>query len=234
MSIRVLFNPINRELMAEKGDNLLDRMHEEGVRIEALCGGKGLCGKCKVILEEGKVRKSSTTPDKFLSHDELDQGYHLVCMVELVEDCVFTIPTESRIDDPKILLSSRLDLPELNPASRKYLAEPTRQPRSSLLLQRRGVRLKEYDGPPPRINDDVHEKLDRLREEGEVTVTVSRTSGFPEIIDAEPGDTRGANYGLAIDIGTTTVVALLVDLTTGDILGTASGMNRQIDRKSVV
>ncbi|MCK4400441.1 2Fe-2S iron-sulfur cluster binding domain-containing protein, partial [Candidatus Bathyarchaeota archaeon] len=95
MSIRVLFNPINRELMAEKGDNLLDRMREEGVRIEALCGGKGLCGKCKVILEEGKVRKKSTMPDKFLSHEELEQGYHLVCMVELVEDCVFTIPTES-------------------------------------------------------------------------------------------------------------------------------------------
>jgi len=228
LSIRVLFNPINRELTAEKGDNLLHRMREEGIRIEALCGGKGLCGKCKVILEEGKVKKKSTTPDKFLSHDELEQGYHLACMVELIEDCVFTIPTESRIDDPKILLSSKLELEQLNPASKKYLAEPTGKPRSSLLLQRRGVRLKNYDGPPPRINDDTHEYLDRLRGEGEVTVTVTRTSGFPEIIDAEPGDARGANYGLAIDIGTTTVVAILVDLATGDILGTASGMNRQI------
>ena len=228
MSIRVLFNPINRELTAEKGDNLLHRMREEGIRIEALCGGKGLCGKCKVILEKGKVKKKSTTPDKFLSHQELVQGYHLACMVELIEDCVFTIPTESRIDDPKILLSSKLELEQLNPASRKYMAEPTGKPRSSLLLSRRGVRLRDYDGPSPRINDDIYEKLDRLREEGEVTVTVTRTSGFPEIIDAEPGDTRGANYGLAIDIGTTTVVAILVDLTTGDILGTASGMNRQI------
>jgi uncharacterized 2Fe-2S/4Fe-4S cluster protein (DUF4445 family) len=228
LSIRVLFNPINRELTAEQGDNLLDRMREEGIRIEALCGGKGLCGKCKVILEQGRIKKRSTTPDKFLSHAEIEQGYHLACMVQLIEDCVFTIPTESRIDNPKILLSSKLDLEHLNPASKKYLAEPTRKPRSSLLLRRRGVRLKEYDGPQPRINDDIYEKLDRLSGEGEATVTVTRTNGFPEIIDAEPGDTRGANYGLAIDIGTTTVVAILVNLTTGDILGTASGMNRQI------
>ena len=227
MTIRVLFNPINRELTAEQGDNLLDRMREEGVRIEALCGGKGLCGKCKVILEQGKVKKKSTTPDKFLSHTELEQGYHLACMVQLLEDCVFTIPTESRIDDPKILLSSKLELQHLNPASKKYLAEPTRKP-SSLLLSRRGVRLKEYDGPQPRINDDIYEKLDRLSGEGEVTVTVTRTNGFPEIIDAEPGDARATNMGIAIDIGTTTVVAILVDLATGDILATASGMNRQI------
>ncbi len=228
MTIRVLFNPINRQITAEKGDNLLDRMREEGVRIEALCGGKGLCGKCKVILEQGNVKKKSTTPDKFLSHTEIEQGYHLACMVQLIEDCVFTIPTESRIEDPKILLSSKLELEHLNPASKKYLAEPTGKPRTSLLLSRRGVRLKEYDGPQPRINDDIYEKLDRLSGEGEATVTVTRTNGFPEIIDAEHGDTRKANYGLAIDIGTTTVVAILVDLTTGDILGTASGMNRQI------
>jgi len=228
LTIRVLFNPINRELTAEQGDNLLDRMREEGVRIEALCGGKGLCGKCKVILEQGKVKKKSTTPDKFLSHTELEQGYHLACMVQLIEDCVFTIPTESRIDNPKILLSSKLELEHLNPASKKYLAEPTGKPRTSLLLSRRGVRLKEYDGPQPRISDDMYEKLDRLSGEGEATVTVTRTSGFPEIIDAEPGDTRTANYGLAVDIGTTTVVAILVDLATGDIPATASGMNRQI------
>ncbi len=55
MSLRVFFNPINREIFAEKGDTLLDRMREEGVHIEAICGGKGFCGKCKVILEKGKV-----------------------------------------------------------------------------------------------------------------------------------------------------------------------------------
>lgn len=227
MSIRVLFNPINRELTAETGDNLLERMREEGIRIEALCGGKGICGKCRVILEHGKVKKKSTIPDKFLSHEELEKGYHLACMVTLLEDCTFTIPAESRIDNPKILLSSRLELPEVNPASRKYLVEPVK-PVNSFLLHRRGVRLVDYDGPLPRINDDVYEKLDAIREKGTVTATVSRTSGFPEIIDSETGDTTESNYGLAIDIGTTTVVAMLVHLNDGDIVGTASAMNGQI------
>ena len=67
MSLRILFNPINREITAEPGDILLTRMREEEVRIEALCGGKGQCGKCKVILEKGLVEKISTIPDKFLS-----------------------------------------------------------------------------------------------------------------------------------------------------------------------
>ncbi|MCW4014127.1 MAG: ASKHA domain-containing protein, partial [Candidatus Bathyarchaeota archaeon] len=61
-----------------------------------------------------------------------------------------------------------------------------------------------------------------------VTITVSRTNGFPEVINAEAGDTTGESYGLAIDIGTTTIVAVLVDLNTGEILGKGSGMNKQI------
>ena len=110
MTIKVLLDPINRELQAGRGEILLDVMREAGIRIESLCGGKGLCGKCKVILEKGRVEKRSTTPDKFLSQDELDAGYYLACMVRLVEDCTFTIPTESRIDSPKILLNAELSL----------------------------------------------------------------------------------------------------------------------------
>lgn len=62
----------------------------------------------------------------------------------------------------------------------------------------------------------------------QVTATLTRTGGFPEIIDVEPGDRTGINYGLAVDIGTTTIAAVLEDLHSGEILGRASGMNRQI------
>ena len=120
LTIRVLFNPINREITAEAGDTLLKRMQEEGVHIEALCGGKGICGKCKVILEKGRVEKKSTLSDKILSEEELENGYYLACMVRLVEDCVFTIPAESRIENPKILISTELEIPELKPAVKKH------------------------------------------------------------------------------------------------------------------
>ena len=64
MPIRIFFNPINREITAEVGDRLLKRMQEEGVHIEALCGGKGICGKCKVILEEGAHFKGRVTMEE--------------------------------------------------------------------------------------------------------------------------------------------------------------------------
>jgi uncharacterized 2Fe-2S/4Fe-4S cluster protein (DUF4445 family) len=228
LAIKVLLDPINRELQAERGDILLDVMREAGIRIESLCGGKGLCGKCKVILDKGRVEKRSTTPDKFLSQDELDAGYYLACMVRLVEDCTFTIPTESRIDSPKILLSAELTLDKLDPSSRKYILEASPFVDTPLLIPHRRMKLKDYSGLQPRVGDEIYDKLQILGDNEQVTATVSRTNGFPEIIDVEPGERTTFNYGLAIDIGTTTIVGLLVDLATGDILARGSEMNRQI------
>jgi len=225
LSLKVFFNSINREISAEKGDTLLDRMREEGVHIEAICGGKGFCGKCKVILEKGKVEKKSLIPDKMLSDEELENGFYLACMVRLVEDCTFTIPAESRIENPKILISTELEIPELEPAVTKHLLRQKAKS-SSLLLGYRKLDLIDYTGTAPRVSDEVYDRVSKL--DGQVTVTVSRTNGFPEVINAEAGDTRGKSYGVAIDVGTTTLVAILVDLNTGEIIGRNSAMNSQI------
>ena len=227
MSIRVLLNPINRELFAEKGDILLHRLQDEGIYIEALCGGKGICGKCRVILDKGRIEKRSSIPDKLLSHEELEAGYYLACMVRLVEDCEFTIPLESRVENPKILISTELKIPEIRPAVTKHLLESKPKQSSNILLSYSRLKLQNYKGTPPRVPDDIYNKINKMTDEV-ITVTVSRTKGFPEVINAELGDTTDRNYGLAIDIGTTTLVAILVDLTTGEILGKGSGMNKQI------
>ena len=227
MSIRILLNPINREIFAEKGDILLQKLQDEGVHIEALCGGKGICGKCRVILEKGKVEKRSNIPDKLLSHEELEAGYHLACMIRLIEDCVFTIPLESRVENPKILISTELKIPEIKPAVTKHLLESKPKQSNNILLNFNRLKLKNYRGTPPRVPDDIYSKINRFPDEN-VTVTVTRTNGFPEVIYAEEGDTTSRNIGLAIDIGTTTIVAVLVDINTGEMLGTGSGMNKQI------
>jgi len=67
VTVKVLFNPINREVDAETGEVLLDVMRNAGIRIESLCGGQGICGKCKVILERGNVDKFSNFHEKMLS-----------------------------------------------------------------------------------------------------------------------------------------------------------------------
>jgi len=228
LTVKVLLNPLNREVEAHRGDILLDVLREAGIRIESLCGGKGLCGKCKVIHERGDMEKVSKTPDKFLSSEELAGGYHLACMVRLMGDCTFTIPTESRVDSPQILLSAELTVDEPDPSSRKYLLESSPLVDSLLLIPRRRIKLMDYTGLQPRVDDEVYSKIQLLGDAETLTATVSRTNGFPEIIDVEPGDRTRYNYGLALDIGTTTIVGLLVDLATGDILGRASELNRQI------
>jgi uncharacterized 2Fe-2S/4Fe-4S cluster protein (DUF4445 family) len=225
--LKVLLNPLNLELEAEREDILLDVMRGGGVRIESLCGGKRICGKCRVILEEGEIKVESDAPKKFLSQEELDEGYHLACTVRLLEDCVFTIPTESRVDSPQILLSAELVIDEIDPSSRKYLLEASPYVDTPLMIPHRSIKLKGYDGMQPRVDEDIYGKL-QIIGDGPITATVSRTGGFPEIIDVESGDKTCTNYGLAIDIGTTTIVGFLVDLTTGDIVSRASTMNRQI------
>ena len=227
MTLKVIINPLNVELTAEEGDVLLDVMREGGVRIESLCGGKGICGKCRVIHESGDIRVFSDAPQKFLSQEELDEGYQLACTTRLLGDCVFTIPTESRIDRPQILLSAELSIEEPDPSSRKYLIEASPYVDSPLLIPHRTLRLKGYTGVQPRVGEEVYGKL-QIIGDGPITATVSKTNGFPEIIDVEPGNRTDHNYGLAVDIGTTTVVGFLVDLNTGNILARASEMNRQI------
>jgi uncharacterized 2Fe-2S/4Fe-4S cluster protein (DUF4445 family) len=228
LTVKVLLNPLNAELTAEVGTVLLDVMRNDGIRIESLCGGKGLCGKCRVVLEKGLIEKISDKPDKFLSQEELAEGYHLACMIKLKEDCVFTIPTESRIDSPQILQNMYMVLDDFDPSSKKYLLETSPFIDSPLLIPHKRINLKGYSGIQPRVGDDIYGKLQMLPDNEEITAIVSKTNGFPEIIDVEPGDTTTRNYGMAIDIGTTTVVGLIVDLNNGQILSQASEMNRQI------
>ena len=227
VTLKVLINPLNIELTAKRGDTLLTVMQEGGVRIESLCGGKGFCGKCRVIHESGDIKVFSDAPLKFLSHKELEEGYQLACTTRLLSDCVFTIPTESRINKPQILLSAELILDEPDPSSRKHLVAALPFVNNSLLIPHRTIRLQGYMGVQPRVGEEVYGELQVIGD-GPVTATVSKTNGFPEIIDIEPGERTAYNYGLAVDIGTTTVVGFLVDLNTGNIMARASEMNRQI------
>ena len=137
MTLKVLINPLNIELTAEKGDILLTVIREGGVRIESLCGGKRDCGKCRVIHESGDIQVFSNAPQKFLSQKELDEGYQLACTTRLLGDCVFTIPTESIIDRPQILLSAKLAIEEPNPSSRKFLIDASPYVANPLLIPHR-------------------------------------------------------------------------------------------------
>ncbi len=226
LPVKIIFNPIGKVVVAEKGDNLLDIMRREEIRIESLCGGKGECGKCKVILEKGKIKKKSTLPDKLLHPNEIREKYYLACMVTILDDCVFTIPMESRIENPKILLNTEISLQKLDPPSQKFLVDTKSSINHNFPF--RSIKLRNYTGVQPRASEEIYNKLQSFLNDVEATALISRARGYPEIIDIERGDNTKINLGLAFDIGTTTIVGLLVDLNNGNVLSRASELNRQI------
>jgi len=220
--VKVIFNPMDKMVEVERGTILLNAIREAGINIRSICGGDGECGTCKVILNKGEVSDVSTKYTNWLSPQEISEGYHLACQIRILSDGEFTIPVESRIANPKILLSTEMTIDTLDPESKKYLA--TLLPAQS--SEQRPIRLHDYSGPSPKVSDNIYNKLLLMKEP--ITATLSRGNTPPEIIDVESGDRTSSNYGIAIDVGTTTIVVLLVDLTNGKILGKASALNKQI------
>jgi len=219
--VKIIFDPMDKVIEVEQGTILLDAIRKAGIRIRSICGGEGECGTCKVILNKGEVSDVSTKYEKWLSPQEISEGYRLACQIRVQSDCEITIPVESRIAGPKILISTEMAIDQIDPASKKYLVSllPTKD------YERRSIRLHGYSGPRPSVSEDIYNKLLLTKESMTATLSTTKT---PEIISIEPGDRTSSNYGLAIDVGTTTIVVLVVDLTTGEILGKASGLNRQI------
>jgi uncharacterized 2Fe-2S/4Fe-4S cluster protein (DUF4445 family) len=216
--IRIIFNPMDRLIEVERETILLDAIREAGIRIRTICGGKGECGTCKVILNKGDVSDLSTKYEKFLSPQEISENYHLACQTRVLSDSEFTIPVESRVFSPKILLNTEMVIDRLDPPSSKYLV---------LQSPAQGdIKLHNYLGPRPTMSDEISNKLLLLRDPA--TATLCRTKTPPEVIKIELGDRTSSNYGLAIDIGTTTIATLLVDLLSGKIVGESSALNRQI------
>jgi len=221
--VRIILNPMNKMIEVERGTVLLDAIREAGVNIRSICGGHGECGTCKVILERGEVSDVSTKYEKWLSPEEISKGYRLACQTRILSDCEVTIPVESRVFSPKILLNMEAVIDKVNPSSKKYIVET-----SYLNVERGQIKLRGYSASSLEVKEEIRKRLLSVMNEKVITATLSLTGGHPEIISIEPGDKTDSNYGLAIDLGTTTVVAFLVDLISGKILGKMSELNSQI------
>jgi uncharacterized 2Fe-2S/4Fe-4S cluster protein (DUF4445 family) len=223
--VRVYFQPMNKTVLVPRDTPLLDALRQAGVAIESICGGKGLCRKCKVILTRGTCAMSPQPGARPLSPEEVAQGYCYACQATLTADAEFTIPVESRIDAPKILLSSEIKIGRIAPAVMRYRVEIS--PSEGLPFASPSIRLAGYGGERPIMSDAVFQFLRAAT--GPLIATVSQVRTPPEMIAAAPETgTYCPLYGMAIDLGTTTVVGCLVNLETGEIAETGSTLNRQI------
>ncbi|MFW6106867.1 MAG: ASKHA domain-containing protein, partial [bacterium] len=221
---RVTFQPQGRAVSVLDGTTVLEAAAVAGLVIDTPCGGAGTCGKCRVLVSQGAT-ESSQTDRKTFTKDELEVGWRLACQNRVGNDMVVHVPTGSLFGgDHQIGRDSSVGGPaEVRPTIRKVYVElpaPTLEdPRPDLL------RLEEKTGPFKVDVAMLRHAPSRLRQQGyKGTVVLSDH----QLIDFEEGDTTTRCLGVAIDIGTTTMVASLLNLCDGRELATVSRMNPQV------
>lgn len=220
--VRVTFQPSGRSVYVLPGTILIEAAARAGFVIETPCGGAGTCGKCLVKVVSGKCAEC-TGAEGCLSDEQLADGYRLACQCRVEDEVAVEIPELSLFQAAqKILISDTGEKLEVDPAVRKkFIAIPTLKhgdARSDLEL------LVEALGEGKPSVAALRQLPGALREDD---FKVTATLCDDRIIQVQPGDTSHERYGIAFDIGTTTIVATVVDLNNGADLAVSSMMNPQ-------
>lgn len=238
---QVKFMPENRVIEVEQGTSLLKAASLAGIFIKSGCGGKGTCRACKVTVISGDAESVGTGN---LSPEQLARGVRLSCHTFVQGNIIVEVPPESRLQEHQVLLGnaskglvqeSEKDLLTQygrHPLARKVrvqCAEPTLIDNASdwarLSLELR--KALPMDKPLQIPISVLRDLPDVLRQASwDVSVTLTDLDSGYTVIRVEPGNNHPV-YGLAIDIGTTTVVVYLVDLETGEVLDKQGTYNKQ-------
>jgi uncharacterized 2Fe-2S/4Fe-4S cluster protein (DUF4445 family) len=248
-SAKITFQPSNITVEAQRGETVFDAASRGNIDIGNLCGGQGVCGRCRVKVLRGEVNKSVQSLG-FLDRKELDEGFALACRTEIVgEELEVLVPAEEISEKEQILTADRV-LGYESPQSLEKEAAPAGAPHYLPLVKKFYLEL-----PAPNLTDNLSD-LDRIfrelhRKMGETRVYADfsclqglagslrqsewKTTAVvhmgnpvsPVIRGLEAGNTSRRNFGVAIDVGTTTIVAQLIDLRTGEILAVEGSHNVQ-------
>ena len=240
--VSITFRPEGKTIEVKENTNLWEAATRAGIYINSVCGGDGICGKCRLILKKGEIDANPTT---LLTREEIKKGYILACQTRVKEDVVVEIPPESRAGTKKILVD--VD------AQRFRAFHPSLKEKVSFaydpLVQKMYLELL-----PPTLQDSLadHVRLYRyiqrkkkipimqtglkvlqnlpiiLREnQWRITVSLGLRGETMEVIQIEGGDTSDKNYAIAIDVGTSTVVAHLMNLKTSKTIDAEATYNSQ-------
>jgi uncharacterized 2Fe-2S/4Fe-4S cluster protein (DUF4445 family) len=247
-NFNIVFLPHNKKITVTDGENLIQAAMEAGVHVNASCGGEGVCGKCRVIIESGEVKGGVTSQ---LSEADLKKGYRQACLAHVKSDLVVRIPIESEIDASVLNMQStprrtarirQMNFDDLKerglfvpPVEKKYLElpEPSHQDNQSDISRLVNFLQIQHEEHRLEVDFSVIRKIPLVLREGEFKVTATlarpvREDGKTRIINVQPGDTTARNYAIAMDIGTTTIFGQLIDLVSGAVLAEHGEFNGQI------
>ena len=245
--IKVNFKSHNKEVYCNKGDNLLELARKEGIFIDAPCNGSVSCGKCKLKLLNGNVDTEKTL---HLKDEEWQQGYILACNTKVIEDIDIDVPSKlsSSMYGMKIEGSDKTKDKEIFNRARQLIEDNDFKFNTN--IEKLYIELEH-----PTIDDNIsdidrieryirnnlgYEEIDFtiellrkvptiIREDDfKVTITYIKNENKLTMLNIESGNSEGELYGIAIDIGTTSVVVCLVNLSTNEVIEKDSSGNAQI------
>ncbi len=219
--VDLLFVPAGTRVRVPPGVTLFDAASWNGIAIDSTCGGHGTCKKCKIRILNGAAPASSLDARAF-SADELRDGWRLACRVQTADDLTVHVPP--LVTRPKAATVGVGRQVILRPAAQKRYLELDEP---SLADQRTDIErvLDGVDDLELRVDLPVLRSAGRVLRAADYKVTAVIVDDV--LIDLQAGDTSGRLYGLAFDLGTTTVVATLLDLSTGTPAAVASMLSKQ-------
>ncbi len=239
----IRFEPSGLKIKVPSGSVLLEAAHKAGIYLSSICGGDGYCGKCKIIIDAGQFQSK---PTALLTPDEVRENIVLACQTKVLSDMTITVPKSHTLETSQILMDTDAhrfsDLPsevregifEFDPLVRKIYVEmsPPTVHDHTADHERLYLAIREQiEAPIMQTGFSLLQKLSGLLQSSDykVTVTVGRRGETTEVIQVEPGDHCKRNFAVAVDLGTTTVVAHLVDLTKATTIDTEATYNSQIN-----
>jgi uncharacterized 2Fe-2S/4Fe-4S cluster protein (DUF4445 family) len=240
-SCQVIFQPSGRRGEIPEGKTLLDASRMLGVGIESVCGGKGTCGKCLVRVESGFFERYGITshPDHLspfteeesglIGESQRADGFRLACAAAILGDLLVFVPEENRTGRQVIRKEAGEREILLNPAIRLFTVtlRPPELDDPQADFERLAAALKERFGLPRlEIDYPALTGLSGALRKGNWTVTAAIRME-QKILAVFPGEVDEL-FGLAVDVGTTTVAGYLCSLKTGKVIATQSIMNPQV------
>jgi uncharacterized 2Fe-2S/4Fe-4S cluster protein (DUF4445 family) len=239
----VHFEPSGLKVKVRSGTVLLQAARKAGIYLSSICGGDGYCGKCKVIIDEGHFESRPTT---LLTPDETRENTVLACQTKVLSDMTVTVPKFHALETSQILMDT----------DARRFSELIGEPTAGVFEYDPLVRKLCLEMTPPSVQDHtadherlylaIREKIDApimqtgfrilqglsevlVKANYKVAVTIGRRGGTTEVIEIEPSGRCKTNFAVAVDLGTTTVVAHLMDLTNATTVDTEATYNSQIN-----
>jgi len=219
MAFKVHIKNLGIDLPAFHDDCLLDVLHTGGLKIRSDCNKYGVCGQCVVRILEGKTDKPDSWEQSLLARKNLNATFRLSCRIKINSDIIVEVPPDSVVTVSEILTAEleRNIMPA--PAVQKKFFPPDELVPGSQPLQKQ---LQEYFGSNLSFLNEVMRKVPDST--NGITAVVRNNT----VMALEKGDTASRLFGLAVDIGTTTIVLNLYNLKRGRLMETISAQNGQM------